>query len=145
MSTALQKGDRVVQIRRSRGVIQSVIQIDQHDREGTVEAIDRVLRKALIKWDVFGQSSLTWISLDTEGKRWKRAQSAARMASTEAKFMFKITCFTNLDEFKREEWPRELPAVPLVGQGIAAKSRKRLTVVAVNWQYDGTLEVELHK
>lgn len=57
----------------------------------------------------------------------------------------KIHCFTNLDEYTREEWPTELPCVPVVGQGMAARSRKRLRIVAVTWQHDGTLEVELHR
>ena len=59
--------------------------------------------------------------------------------------MIKITCRTNLDEYKREEWPTELPAVPAKGQHLQAKSRKRLVVVGLTWLYDGLLEVELHK
>lgn len=59
--------------------------------------------------------------------------------------LFQISCFTNLDEYKREEWPTQLPAVPQVGQKMVAKSRKKLTVVAVTWMFDGSLEVELHK
>ena len=58
--------------------------------------------------------------------------------------MIKIRCFTNLDQFKRENWPRELPAVPQKGQWMQSESRKKLAIVNTTWCYDGVLEVELH-
>lgn len=59
--------------------------------------------------------------------------------------LLRINCFTNLDEYKREEWPAGLPDVPQVGQSITARSGKRLRVVAVTWLFDGSLRVELHR
>jgi len=57
----------------------------------------------------------------------------------------KITCRTNLDDYKSEVWPTSLPAVPEKGQLIQARSRRKLAVVQVCWLYDGTLDVELHR
>lgn len=59
--------------------------------------------------------------------------------------MIRVHCFTNLDDFKRLEWPVELPAVPAIGHSIAAKSGKQLKIVAITWQFDGSLEIELHR
>lgn len=59
--------------------------------------------------------------------------------------MIKIICFSNLDEYKAQEWPDQLPAVPKVGQWLQAKSGKRLRIVNTTWLYSGELEVELHK
>lgn len=56
-----------------------------------------------------------------------------------------IVCRTNLDDFKGEEWPEWLPAVPRRGQHVASKSGKRLCVVSTTWLYSGLLEVELHR
>lgn len=55
-----------------------------------------------------------------------------------------IACRTNLDEYKREEWATELPAVPHVGQLMQSQSGKVLSIVATTWRPDGTLLVELH-
>lgn len=59
--------------------------------------------------------------------------------------MIKIVCFTNLDNFKGEEWATELPAVPQIGQWMKSKSGKVLKIVMLTWQHNGNLLVELHK
>lgn len=56
-----------------------------------------------------------------------------------------VRCFTNLDEYKREEWPTKLPGVPVVGHWMSARSGKLLAIVNITWQFDGTLRVELHQ
>jgi hypothetical protein len=57
----------------------------------------------------------------------------------------RITCFTNIDEYKNEEWATELPAVPMVGQWMASRTGKILAIVGLTWLYSGTLRVELHR
>ena len=75
--------------------------------------------------------------------------------------MMKVHCFTYLDEFKREQWPSELAARPLVGDIVESGSGMKLKVVSIthsmspNRQYDENmfgnttpepiLKVELHK
>lgn len=56
-----------------------------------------------------------------------------------------VTCWTNLDGYQREKWPESLQCRPLVGDRIAAESKRNLRVVAVRHDYDGELSVELHK
>ena len=56
-----------------------------------------------------------------------------------------VFCFTNIDDYKLEEWPTLLQARPLVGERVTAKSGKNLKVVAISHLFDGTLRVELHK
>ncbi len=61
-------------------------------------------------------------------------------------------CFTNLDKWKKAEWPRYFVAVPLVGsnvQGCQGEFRPVLHVVAVTHCWDPKTErpfirVELH-
>ena len=43
----------------------------------------------------------------------------------------KIFCFTNLDEYKQEVWPKDFLRVPLIGEKIASASGKELKVVAI--------------
>lgn len=45
--------------------------------------------------------------------------------------MIKGYCHTNIDQYKREEWPTEFVAVPLVGDSVEAKSGKTLRVCAI--------------
>lgn len=59
--------------------------------------------------------------------------------------MIEIQCRTNIDKYKRCDWPTQLPAVPEVGQHMASRDGKRLDIVALTWRYDGVLEVELHR
>lgn len=63
-------------------------------------------------------------------------------------------CFTNLDEYRREEWPTCFVAVPRVGERIEAKESERsLRVVCVTHceRTSGasrgmpTLKIELHR
>lgn len=70
--------------------------------------------------------------------------------------MIPVRCFTNLDEYKRETWPTELCAVPLVGHWVAARSGKKLRVVSIthreelrdfdeSGEWASILDVELHR
>jgi hypothetical protein len=45
-------------------------------------------------------------------------------------------CTTNLDDYRREEWPTEFVAVPTPGQWVEAKSKNMLKVVNVTHKYD---------
>ena len=55
--------------------------------------------------------------------------------------MIEVTCRTNLDLFN-EKWPRELPAVPRVGDHIASATKHRdgfrLTLQVVQVTYEPT-------
>jgi hypothetical protein len=59
--------------------------------------------------------------------------------------MVAVRCFTNLDDYKTQEWPERLPAVPSIGHWVQAKSGKVLKIVGLTWQYDGVLRIELHR
>lgn len=59
--------------------------------------------------------------------------------------MIKVEFRTNLDGYDFEEWPMALRVRPLVGDRVAAKSRRELKVVSVRHEFDGTLAVELHR
>lgn len=76
--------------------------------------------------------------------------------------MIRGHCFTNLDEWKREEWPTVFAAVPRVGECVRATSRRYLKVVRVTHyehremnpigaiqspypRIEPRIEVELHK
>lgn len=65
--------------------------------------------------------------------------------STVACARIQAICRTNLDEYKREEWPVAFQDVPTPGDWVRAKSGKILTIVKLTWRYDGVLEVELHR
>lgn len=57
-------------------------------------------------------------------------------------------CTTNLDEYRREEWPKHFVAVPRVGERVESKSGKSLRVVGVTHAiHDGTpkIRVELNR
>jgi len=63
--------------------------------------------------------------------------------------MIKGYCFTNLDGYDREEWPKEFVAVPLQGDWVGAKSGRILRVVKIthymtkdwtNSRYEGLRE-----
>ncbi len=69
--------------------------------------------------------------------------------------MIRVICHTNLDEYKHEEWPSEMLAVPSSGDWVEAASGKVLQVVKVTHcqrqEHTGytkriaVLRVELHK
>jgi hypothetical protein len=50
--------------------------------------------------------------------------------------MIRGRCRTNIDEYKREEWPSVFVAVPRRGEWVQAKSGKVLTVVMVTHYVD---------
>jgi hypothetical protein len=65
--------------------------------------------------------------------------------------MVKVECFTNLDDFKRVEWPTEMTVRPQVGdfvEGRMGNRRPRLRIVSLtHMQRDevgSILQVELH-
>ena len=45
--------------------------------------------------------------------------------------MIKGHCFTNLDDYQKEDWPKMFVALPREGDWVEAKSRKRLRVCKV--------------
>jgi hypothetical protein len=55
----------------------------------------------------------------------------------------RVSCHTNIDKFRCEDWPTNLPAVPNIGHCIRAKSGVTLCIVALTWTYMGELDVEL--
>lgn len=66
--------------------------------------------------------------------------------------MYKARCFTNLDDFKREDWPDEFAFPPRVGDYVESRSGKRLKVVSImhSGGYTGPssrplVVVELHR
>ena len=68
--------------------------------------------------------------------------------------MVKGFCFTNLDEFKRCEWPVVFVAIPHVGDYVKASDEHVLRVVAITHGqrackvapfYEPYIRVELHK
>ena len=64
--------------------------------------------------------------------------------------MIDAVCFTNLDGYNMERWPARFPAVPHVGNRVAAESGRSLAIVALTWvQPKGALpvflRVELHR
>lgn len=60
-------------------------------------------------------------------------------------------CFTNIDAYKREDWPMTFVAVPRKGERVRSKGGKTLQVVEVTHcggSYGGEepyVRVELHK
>jgi hypothetical protein len=59
--------------------------------------------------------------------------------------MIKIRCFTNLDDYRTQDWPTSLSAVPSIGHWISSRSGKTLKIVGLTWEHDGFLRVELHR
>lgn len=45
--------------------------------------------------------------------------------------MIKVFCYTNLDDFKKEEWPSHFTCRPEVGDKVASKSGKVLTIKTI--------------
>lgn len=45
--------------------------------------------------------------------------------------MIKGSCFTNLDEGRRDQWPKEFVALPRIGDSVEAESGRTLKVVDV--------------
>lgn len=45
--------------------------------------------------------------------------------------MIRGYCHTNLDEYKREEWPKEFVAVPRVGESVRSERMRELYVCKV--------------
>ena len=60
--------------------------------------------------------------------------------------MINVTFTTNIDKYKREEWPTTLPVVPSVGHYVKARSGVTLRIVQVTWAQNEEpyLIVELH-
>jgi hypothetical protein len=65
-------------------------------------------------------------------------------------------CHTNLDDYKREQWPMKFVAVPRIGASVKSKSGKILKVVDITYSVmeanvfdpmscDPIIIVELHK
>lgn len=57
-------------------------------------------------------------------------------------------CKTNLDDYKREDWPTKFVAVPRVGDWVESKGGKILAVVKVTHRMvagEPSIAVELHK
>jgi hypothetical protein len=61
----------------------------------------------------------------------------------------RVSCFTNLDEYKQESWPGKMSCRPNPGDWVMAKSGKILTVVKITHMLDrddnSMLRVELHR
>jgi len=59
-------------------------------------------------------------------------------------------CTTNLDDYKREEWPTGFVTCPRIGDRVESKSGKILSVVGITHrfpQYSNslpTIQIELH-
>jgi hypothetical protein len=45
--------------------------------------------------------------------------------------MIKVRCRTNLDEFKREDWPQTMVCRPIVGDRVESKDGRQLRVVGI--------------
>lgn len=60
---------------------------------------------------------------------------------------YKIRCFTNIDEYKEEEWPRRFISVPREGDRVRSKKGRILWVVSVTHGENPEPEIvlELHK
>ena len=58
--------------------------------------------------------------------------------------MIKAQCFTNIDSFKRENWPSKFNAIPEIGHYVVSESGVRLRIVSVSWGFDGSPRIELH-
>lgn len=68
--------------------------------------------------------------------------------------MIKAICYTNLDDYKREEFPKLFVALPNKGDYVQAESGKTLKVVAITHCFRESattfpaqpyIKVELHK
>lgn len=46
--------------------------------------------------------------------------------------MIKVACFTNIDDYKREEWPQVFCCVPVVGNSVVSKAGKVLKIVQIS-------------
>jgi hypothetical protein len=61
----------------------------------------------------------------------------------------RIECRTNLDEYKREEWPRVAARAPNLGETIEATSGKWLRIVqithATHSSGEPLMKLELHR
>lgn len=42
-----------------------------------------------------------------------------------------VFCFTNIDDFKHEEWPREMVCRPVVGDYVRSQGGQQLKVIQV--------------
>ncbi len=45
--------------------------------------------------------------------------------------MINVACFTNLDAYKPEKWPRQLACRPQVGDTVESDTGKRLKVIQI--------------
>ena len=55
--------------------------------------------------------------------------------------MIKGRCFTNLDAYRLEHWPKKFAALPRIGDRVQAKSGRSLKVVCVT---HAVLTIERH-
>lgn len=64
--------------------------------------------------------------------------------------MIPCICFTNLDEFAREQWPNFVACRPIVGDKVESSSGKQLKVCAITHSMSQgknfpVLRIELHR
>jgi hypothetical protein len=64
--------------------------------------------------------------------------------------MLIIEFYTNLDDYKREDWPINFPVIPNIGDYVRSLSGKELKIIRKTWvptktQSTCTLLIELHK
>lgn len=46
----------------------------------------------------------------------------------------RVSCFTNIDEYKQEAWPEKMICRPVVGDWVQSHSGKKLQIVAITHQ-----------
>lgn len=65
--------------------------------------------------------------------------------------MIPVFCHTNIDEFKKEEWPKEFLCRPIVGDCVQSKDGALLKIVRIihcgKSKFDSSivLDIELHR
>ncbi len=68
--------------------------------------------------------------------------------SAELPYIIRGTCFTNLDEYRRENWPTAFIAVPRAGESVESTSGRSLRVVHVTHlesrRDEPRIKIELH-
>ena len=53
--------------------------------------------------------------------------------------MMKVYCRTNLDNYKREEWPKVMCCRPMIGDRVEAKNGQSLKVVGITHSIERTV------
>jgi hypothetical protein len=56
--------------------------------------------------------------------------------------MIRATCFTNLDDYRRSEWPNKFLEVPRVGDYVADDRGRRLRVISITHKMIKDLNTE---